>query len=139
MNKRILAFTVLCSMCILGIGLGVLGATDTIYTSKWFGYVTDSLDVNKGRNIPADVIRKSVSEKGAKYVLLNDLFSGRYIELMPPEKAAPFAGQQVFVSGSIKTKSLTKSGDAVANSVSGGGRFTIQISSITPHVQDGIY
>jgi len=140
MTKRILTMTVVfLIISLMGGGLGVFGATETTYTSKWFGFITDTKDINKGRNITPDAIRKSVAEQGAKYALVNDLFSGRYIELAPPEKAAPFAGQQVFVQGSITTMSLTKSGDGTPNAVSGGGHFTIQISSITPHVQDGIY
>src|SRR5579872_3113811 len=116
--------------------MSALGARET-YTGKWFGFITDSADINKGRNISADDIRQSVA-KGAKYTLLNALFAGR-VELAPAEKVAPYAGQQVFVYGSITTDSLTKGNNAVANSVGPGGAYTINVTSIMPHVQDGIY
>ena len=99
--------------------MSALGARET-YTGKWFGFITDSADVNKGHNISPDDIRKSVATKDAKYTLINALFAGR-VELAPADKVAAFAGQQVFVYGSITTDSLTKGNNAVPNSVGPGG------------------
>lgn len=111
-------------------GIGSLGARET-YSGRWFGFITDSADAGKGRSISADDVRKSVAAKDAKYVLL--LFGGGRIELSPPDKVAPFAAQQVFVYGSITTDSLTEGNNAEPGRVSGGGVFTINVTSITPH------
>jgi len=134
MSKRIGA--VFLVVLIAG-AVSALGARET-YTGKWFGFITDSVNANKGRGMSPDDIRKAVATKGAKYILINSLFAGR-VELAPADKVAPFAGQQVFVYGSITTDSLTKGNNAVANSVGPGGAYTINVTSITPHVQDGIY
>ena len=133
MTRRLLAIFFI----LLAAGaISALGARET-YTGKWFGFITDSNDLNKGHNVTAEAVRASVA-KGAKYVLVNAMFAGR-IELAPADKIAPFAAQQVFVYGSITTDSLTKGNNAVANSVGPGGAYTINVTSITPHAQDGIY
>jgi len=137
-SKRILAaLFILLTLVLAGGGASVLKARE-IYTAKWYGFITDTADLNKGRNVTADQIKKSVAG-GAKYALVNGIFFARYIELGPADKAAPFAGQQVYISGSITTDSLTKGGNAVDNAISAGGVYKIDISSITPHENDGIY
>ena len=111
--------------------LNALGAIDLTYRSKWFGFITSSEESDRRKNITADEVRKSVAEKGAQYVLYNGLLDG-YLRLLPQDKAAPFAGQQVWVHGSITSNSLTKASRFVAGSSSPntGGPFTIDISSI---------
>jgi len=123
-------------------GLNVWAATETTYRSKWYGFITSTEDVDKRKNVTADEIKKSVAEKGAKYVLYNGLIIP-YLRLEPQDKAAEFAGRQVWVHGSMTSNSLTKASQFVAGSGSAGagGPFTINISSIEPHTgpDDNIY
>jgi hypothetical protein len=116
-----------------------LGNTYSIST-KWYGFVTDttSLRAIKGdrfsadviketRNVTADAVRKNVAA-GAKYALINTMFIQRYMALEPAEKVAQFAGQQVWVTGTINTRALLKGGE--------GGIYTINVSSIAAHPVD---
>jgi hypothetical protein len=128
MTKRISAmFFVL----LIAGGLSVFAATETTYTSKWYGFITSSEEIDKRKNITADEIKKSIAEKNGKYVLYNGLIIP-YLRLMPQDKAAAYAGKKVWVHGSITSKSLTKASEFVAGSSSAGagGPFTINISSV---------
>ena len=151
MNKRsVIALGVLVIVLIAG---SFVGANDTYtYSGKWYGFVTDSMDYARGHSITPEEVRKAVTEKKARYVLVNAVFwSQRFIALEPQEKAAQFAGRQVFVYGSISTNSLTKATSYLADSDSGSGSaaasgapagpraWLINITSIEPHVDDSLY
>ena len=71
------------------------------YTAKYYGFVTSSTEARRGHNITPDEVRKSVAA-GGTYVLLGSPEGRRDIE--PAEKAAPFAGQQVFMTLSVSTQ-----------------------------------
>ena len=137
MRKHVLAALVV--LLIAG-GFSALGANGTyVITDKWWGFVSDTTDVRKGTNITADEIRKSVAEKNAKYCLINDIYAHPYILVSPAEKIAPFAGQTVWVAGSITTRSLLKGNRYLADSDGGGGEgaadsnaFTIVATTVTP-------
>lgn len=114
----------------------------------WYGFITDTAtlkSIGTGSNsnrgdrfdlnvlkanlsVPGDTIRKSVAEKGGKYILINADFIQRYILLEPADKVAQFAGKQVFITGTITTHSLLKGGQ--------GGFYTIDVTSVQPHPID---
>jgi hypothetical protein len=111
------------------------------YTGKFYGFVTSSNELKRGYKITPEEVKKSVAE-GGRYVLFNN-FAGR-LDLEPQEKAAPFAGQQVWLQGSITTQKYgtgPTSDPSIEGYYAGGDRPAtrfegVKIISITPTKRD---
>jgi hypothetical protein len=76
----------------------------------WTGVVSDSICGLKWSEASEDAaadVKKCVSEKGAKYVLVSE---GKVFQVEPQEKFADFPGQQVKVTGTEKDGTITASG-----------------------------
>jgi hypothetical protein len=71
------------------------------HAAEYYGFITSNREVGRGHNITAEEIKKSVAA-GGQYVLLGSPGGTKLIE--PQEKAAAFAGQQVFVTMSLTTQ-----------------------------------
>lgn len=126
------------------VGPGYKGPPPFTYTGKWYGFITDNKDLRRGYDITPDEVKKAVAG-GAHYVLYNNV-SGR-LDVEPQEKAAQFAGQQVWIKGSI-TSNIYGAGATSEPSIEGYGggdgtvatRFTgVKIDTITATVRDDAY
>jgi len=111
------------------------------YTGKYYGFITSTSLLRRGNKVTPEEVRKSVAE-GARYV-----FSPGRMELDPQEKAAPFAGQQVWLTGSITTQKYgtgPTSDETIHGYSAGDGTVasrweTLKIISITPTKRDDLY
>ena len=114
-----------------------MGPPPYTYTAKYYGFVSCNTQARRGRNITPDEIRSCVAA-GGKYILLGSPEGRRDIE--PAEKAAPFAGQQVFMTLSVTTQrygSGPTSDPSIEGYPAGGDRpmprrDTYKIISVTP-------
>lgn len=71
-------------------------------SGTWSGWVTDTSCGAKGANAEhAACARKCVNERGAKYALYDSSDKKLYI-LDPQDKAAPHAGHEVTVNGTLE-------------------------------------
>jgi hypothetical protein len=85
----------------------------------WTGVVSDSmcgLKWSEPSEEAATDVKKCVSEKGAKYVLVSE---GKLFQLEPQEKFAEFPGQKVKVSGTEKDGTITASSVEAAEQAEG--------------------
>jgi hypothetical protein len=114
-----------------------VGPDPYTYTGKFYGFVTSSKEAARGHDITPDEIRKSVAS-GGSYILLGSP-QGRW-DLEPQEKAAPFAGQQVFMTLSVTTQKYGSgpTSDPSLDGYPAGGdrpatrRDTFKIIAVTP-------
>lgn len=134
----VLAMTVALAIGAMSVGPRADAQKLNMYTvpGTWFGYVTDSVDVRRGINMTPEAIRKTVAEKGAKFVLINGLFFKAYLILEPAELVAPYAGQTIFVRGVIHTRSMQKGNELVSNTDTSPGFFTVEVTSAEPHAAE---
>lgn len=111
------------------------------YTGKYYGFITSTKDIRLGRKATPEQIKKSVAE-GARYV-----FTPGRMELEPQEKAAAFAGQQVWLTGSVTTQKYgtgPTSDETIHGYGAGDGTVTsrwetLKIISIVPTKYDDLY
>jgi hypothetical protein len=68
------------------------------YKGKWYGFLTCSRLQRQGYNVKPDDVKKCVAE-GGKYILSSA--AGGRTDVEPASKVAPFAGQQVWITGTI--------------------------------------
>ena len=71
---------------------------DFTHVAKYYGFVTCTTVARQGRSVTPDDIRKCAAA-GGRYILVGS--PGGRKEIQPQEKAAPFAGQQVFMTLSV--------------------------------------
>jgi hypothetical protein len=82
--------------------IALTGQKDKSKSGTWSGFVTDTLCGAKGANADhAACATKCVKERGAKYALYDATDKKVYI-LDPQDKAAPHAGHEVTVKGTLE-------------------------------------
>jgi hypothetical protein len=99
MNRRVL-FAAL----VLLIGARLAIASPTIKSGTWTGTVTDTID-GASEAEPARVT-ENVREHGALYALVDSKTKRVYV-LNPQNDAAPYAGREVVVKGTVDTATIT--------------------------------
>jgi Protein of unknown function (DUF5818) len=81
--------------------IALTGQKDAAKSGTWSGWVTDTSCGAKGANAQhAACATKCVKEHGAKYALYNTADKKVYV-LDPQDKAAPHAGHEVTVNGTL--------------------------------------
>jgi len=93
--------------------------------------VTSSTEVRRGHNITPEEVRKSVAA-GGRYILLGS--PGGRKEVSPQEKAAPFAGQQVYMTLSVTSHRYgtgPTSDPSIEGYYAGGDRPATRVDTFT--------
>lgn len=114
------------------------------YKGKWYGFITCSKMMRQGYNSKPDDIRKCVAG-GGRYILYNVVASR--LDFSDQVKPAPFAGQQVWIVGTLTSQSYSggPTSDPALDGFYAGGdrpatRFNeVKIISITPTTHDDAY
>jgi hypothetical protein len=99
MNRRVLL-----AACVVLIGARFAIASPTIKAGRWTGTVTDTID-GASEAEPAR-ITENVREHGALYALVDSKTKRVYV-LNPQNDAAPYAGREVVVKGTVDTATIT--------------------------------
>src|ERR1700722_12613971 len=87
------------------------------YKGTWYGFVTCNRLLRKGHNVTPDQVKKCVAD-GGTYVMGGNLIT-------PSEQLAPYAGQQVFLTGILTSQqygSGPTSDSAIEGLYAGGDR-----------------
>src|ERR1700733_12183834 len=109
------------------------------YKGRWYGLVTCNRLQRNGHKVTPDQVKKCIAD-GGTYILATP---GR-LDVGPPEKLAPFAGQQVYLTGILTSRqygSGPTSDEAIEGLYAGADRpatkfNVVQVSSVTPTAYD---
>jgi len=116
MGKRLFVSVV---AVLLLAGVVLAGEEGKAKEGTWSGWVTDTMCGAKGQKAShADCATKCVKEMGAKWALYNDA-DGKVYMLEPQDKAAPHAGQQVKVKGTVEGTTIKVSSIEMAEKKEG--------------------
>jgi len=101
------------------------------HTAKYYGFVTCNTAARRGHSITADEIKKCVAD-GGRYILLGS--PGGRKEIQPQEKAAEFAGRQVFMTLTVRSQRYgtgPTSDPSIEGFYAGGDRPATRVDAFT--------
>jgi hypothetical protein len=99
------------------------------YKGQWYGFITCSKLIRQGNSATPEDIKKCI-DGGGTYILAG----GGRMDLLPADKAAAYAGQQVLITGTITSQRYgtgPTSDTSIEGLYAGGDRPATKFQGIT--------